>query len=239
MSQPTDPSSPRSPLLPEEVRIAIIDDHAVVHDGIAAWCAMANPPITIAEKYTDPSEFLASTTRGGIDVVVLDLQFEQRDPDLGSLRTICEEGSRVIVFSQHTEPALVLSCLDVGAVTYLSKSEGREHLVAAVHAATTDSPYLSPTMAKAMTTDSVSGIGSDGILKRPILSQREREVLLNWFQTESKALVAQSLFITVGTINTHLARIRLKYAAVGRPAPTKAALVARAIQDGLVTPDDL
>lgn len=235
----SDPSSPRSSQLPAEVRIAIIDDHAVVHDGIAAWCAAANPPITITEKYTDPTEFLDSTTREVIDVVVLDLQFEQRDPDLGTLRTICEEGSRVIVFSQHTEPALVLSCLDVGAVTYLSKAEGREHLVAAVHAATTDAPYLSPTMAKAMTTDGLSAIGVDGILKRPVLSQREREVLLNWFQTESKALVAQSLFITVGTINTHLARIRLKYAAVGRPAPTKAALVARAIQDGLITADDL
>ncbi|WP_411156391.1 helix-turn-helix transcriptional regulator [Nocardia cyriacigeorgica] len=48
--------------------------------------------------------------------------------------------------------------------------------------------------------------------------------------TESKTLVGQRLYITTGTVNTHLERIRTKYAQAGRPAPTKAALVARAIQ---------
>ena len=85
-------------------------------------------------------------------------------------------------------------------------------------------------MARAMSSD-----GDD----RPRLSSREREVLLAWFQTESKALVAQQLYITVGTVNTYLERIRAKYAAVGRSAPTKAALVARAIRDGLITTDEL
>nr|WP_240962897.1 LuxR C-terminal-related transcriptional regulator [Antrihabitans stalactiti] len=82
-------------------------------------------------------------------------------------------------------------------------------------------------------------MSADDAQTQPRLSQREREVLLSWFQTESKALVAKSLFITVRTIDTHLARIRTKYAAVGRPAPTKAALVVRAIQDGLVRADEL
>ncbi len=74
---------------------------------------------------------------------------------------------------------------------------------------------------------------------RPALSPREREVLLEWFQTESKAPVAQRLYISTGTVNTHLERIQTKYAQADRPASTKAALVARAIQDGLVDPNDL
>ncbi|MFI7524006.1 LuxR C-terminal-related transcriptional regulator [Nocardia salmonicida] len=74
---------------------------------------------------------------------------------------------------------------------------------------------------------------------KPALSPREREVLLAWFQTESKALVGHGLFITAGTVNTHLERTRMKYAQAGRPAPTKAALVAKAIQDGLVDPNGL
>lgn len=137
----------------------------------------------------------------------------------------------MIVFSQHTASPLVMECLDLGAVTYLSKAEGRDHLIAAIHAAVTDQPYLGPTMAKAMNTDDA--------VNRPTLSPREREVLISWFQTESQALVAKRLFITPGTVKTHLGRIRAKYAAAGRQAPTKAALVARAIQDGLITADDL
>ncbi|WP_280439751.1 response regulator transcription factor [Nocardia cyriacigeorgica] len=215
------------------VTAAIIDDHEVVHDGIAGWCATAQPPIILKGNYHDPGDFLTDpacdpTT---IDAVVLDLQFDQRAPDLSALATLCQRGFRVLVFSQHTRSDIILDCLELGAVTYLSKAEGREHLVAAIHAARSDRPYLSPTMAQAMTEDTRH--------TRPALSPREREVLLAWFQTESKTLVGQRLYITTGTVNTHLERIRTKYAQAGRPAPTKAALVARAIQDGLITADEL
>ncbi|MFE5286795.1 response regulator [Nocardia sp. NPDC056611] len=214
------------------IRIAIVDDHPLIRDGVRGWCAAAEPRLEVTADHADPAAFLAATgpDRGDLDAIVLDLQFDQRAPDLNALATICARGHRVVVYSQHTEPHLVRDCLDLGAVTYLSKTEGREHLIAALHAAAEVRPYLSPTMARAMSTD-----GDD----RPKLSQREREVLLAWFQTESKALVAHQLYITPGTVNTHLERIRAKYAAVGRSAPTKAALVARAIRDGLISTDEL
>ena len=216
-------------LAPQPVRIGVIDDHAIIHDGISGWCAIAEPPITIVASFTSPEVFARELPP--LDVVVLDLQFDQRRPDLSTVRRLSDHGYRVIVFSQHTATDLVLECLDLGAVTYLSKSEGREHLIAAIHAACTVQPYLGPTMAKAMKNDPASN--------KPTLSAREQEVLLCWFQTETKGLVAKRLYITVGTVDTHLARIRLKYAAVGREAKTKAALLGRAIQDGLITADEL
>ncbi|MDY6810962.1 MAG: LuxR C-terminal-related transcriptional regulator [Actinomycetota bacterium] len=76
-------------------------------------------------------------------------------------------------------------------------------------------------------------------LESPVLTVREIEVLRTWLVLETKPAVAQELYISLGTVNTHLTRIRAKYADVGRPAPTKAALVARAVQDGLITLDEL
>lgn len=76
-------------------------------------------------------------------------------------------------------------------------------------------------------------------LQRPKLSQREREVLVMWLKQESKTEVGVTLYIAATTVRTHLQRIREKYAAVGRPAPTKLALGIRAIQDGLVSIHDL
>lgn len=76
-------------------------------------------------------------------------------------------------------------------------------------------------------------------LPRPDLSDREVEVLLAWLRTDSKAHVGRTLYIAPCTVSTHLERIRAKYAAVGRAAPTKAALAARAIQDGFVCVYDL
>lgn len=76
-------------------------------------------------------------------------------------------------------------------------------------------------------------------LPRPSLTAREVEVLRTWLMVDSKPAVAQELFISLGTVNTHLTRIRAKYAEIGRAAPTKAGLVARAVQDGLVNLDEL
>ena len=73
----------------------------------------------------------------------------------------------------------------------------------------------------------------------PRLSDRELEVLRAWVLTDSKQAAGSRLFITSSTVNTHITRIRNKYAEAGRPATTKAALLARAIQDGIIDLDEL
>lgn len=67
---------------------------------------------------------------------------------------------------------------------------------------------------------------------RPVLGRREKEVLLAWFRCDSKEAAARELFVSVNTVKKHIERVRAKYAAAGRPAPTQALLLIRAIQDG-------
>jgi len=165
------------------------------------------------------------------DVVLLDLQLGQGPPAFGSLRQLVDAGRQVVVYSMRDDEKTALTCLDLGAATYLTKSEGREHLVGATLAAADERPYMPPALAGAL--------GANARGDRPQLSLREEDVLIEWFQSESKELVAQRLGITVRTVNTYLDRVRIKYANVGRPARTKASLVARALQDGLVDVDDL
>jgi DNA-binding CsgD family transcriptional regulator len=74
--------------------------------------------------------------------------------------------------------------------------------------------------------------GDRPAIVRPSLSDREVEVLLAWLAADSKEDAAARLFISASTVSTHLARIRAKYTAVGRGAPTKTHLFARALQDG-------
>ncbi len=76
-------------------------------------------------------------------------------------------------------------------------------------------------------------------LPQPTLTEREVEVLRTWLLLDSKPAVAEALFISLGTVNTHLTRIRAKYAELGRAASTKASLVARAIQDDIIDIDEL
>jgi DNA-binding NarL/FixJ family response regulator len=215
------------------VRVAIIDDHDVVHAGIEAWCKDADPPIALIGNFLTPSEFFATYSNGldSVDVVLLDLQIEGNRPDFETLRTLSERGQCVVVYSHLTADEVILTCLDIGAVTYLVKSEGRRHLIEAIHAAHSTTPYVGPRMAKALINDSTLG--------RIKLSEREKEVLIAWFQTESKELVGKRLYIAPTTVRTHLQRARAKYAGVGRAAPTKSALLARAIEDGILSLNDL
>jgi DNA-binding CsgD family transcriptional regulator len=74
---------------------------------------------------------------------------------------------------------------------------------------------------------------------RPRLTPREKEVLRAWIQLGSKHVVADRQFVETSTVRGHLERIRVKYAEAGRPAATKAALTARAIQDGLLSLGDV
>ncbi|WP_068161195.1 LuxR C-terminal-related transcriptional regulator [Rhodococcus phenolicus] len=91
-----------------------------------------------------------------------------------------------------------------------------------------------------MSADALSSVAAVvHISSRPALSAREVQVLRGWLRSDSKTDVAAALFISVATVNTHLARIREKYVAAGRPAGTKAALTARALQDGYITLDEL
>jgi DNA-binding NarL/FixJ family response regulator len=210
--------------------VVVVDDHPAVVAGIRAWLAAAEPPLTVLD--VGPTVSVAWLEPGrGADVVLLDLQLDVTGPAYGDLKRLVDAGRRVVVYSMRTDSETILNCLDIGAFTYLTKAEGEEHLVAAVRAAAADLPYTSPSMSGVFATDTGP--------HRPRLSQREAEVLLEWFHSESKDMVAERLNITVSRVNACLERVRIKYANAGREAPTKAALVARALQDGLITIDEL
>ncbi len=94
-----------------------------------------------------------------------------------------------------------------------------------------DRPTVTPPMAQAIATDERP--------HRPQLSDKEREALLFWFQSMSKASVAARMGIKERTVRQYIDRARVKYAAAGRPAPTKEKLLVCAIQDGLIQPDEV
>lgn len=215
------------------VSVVVVDRQAVVHAGIEHWLIGSTPPIKIAGHFSHPAEFISAYPDADptVDVVLMALTYNDEAPDFRSLRAICSSGHRVIVYSYLASDEIILTCLDHGAISFVAKSESGSHLRDAIYAARTATPHVSPRMAAALLH------GQAG--RRPHLTDREREVLIAWFETENKDVVGQRLFIEPSTVRTHLQRVRAKYAAIGRPAPTKAALIARAIQDGILSVDQL
>ncbi|MGW0917151.1 response regulator transcription factor [Streptomyces sp. NPDC002784] len=204
--------------------VAITDDHPVVIEGIQTWLS-EEPRISVVYTGETPD-----VPPGIADVLILDLNLHGTLA-IDAVASLAAAGQRVIAFSQFTEQRVVLESLEVGACEFVAKNEGRVHLVNTVLAAAGDRPYVTPTAAGVL--------AGDRGANRPQLSSQERTALLWWFQSMSKASVARRMGVSVHTVDVYIRRARVKYAQVGRHAPTKADILARAIEDGLVKPDDI
>ena len=164
----------------QPVTVAIIEDHPVVTEGVTSWIR-SDPGQRLQLVHTARDlTGLRAMAAAPADVVILDLELG------GELVTteipeLVAYGYRVVAFSGHSEPAIVMETLDNGAHAYVSKEEGRDHLVEAVLAAAADRPYVTRSQARAMLADQRPA--------RPALSEQERQALLLWFQGMSKASV--------------------------------------------------
>jgi two-component system, NarL family, nitrate/nitrite response regulator NarL len=214
--------------LEHHVTVAIVDDHPVVVEGVISWIS-ADPEqrIAVTQVVSDITGLDAPRAGG---VLILDLELGGR-MIADEVARLTASGYRIVVFSAHVEPALILDVLDAGAYAYVSKDEGRDYLIEAVLAAAADRPCVTRSQAKAILADPRPG--------RPALSGKERQALLLWFQGMSKGSVARRMSISENTVRQYIDRARVKYATVGRPAHTKDALLARAIEDGLIRPDEV
>jgi two-component system nitrate/nitrite response regulator NarL len=209
----------------QQITVAIIEDHPVVTEGVASWIR-SDPGQRVKLVQTAPDlTQLRAAPRPSADVIILDLELSG-ELVTGQIPALVAAGYRVVAFSGHSDPAIVMETLDNGAHAYVSKEEGSDHLVEAVLAAAADRPYVTRSQARALLADQRPD--------RPALSQQEQQALLLWFQGMSKASVGRRMSITENTVRQYINRARAKYAATGRTAPSKDALLARAIEDGVI-----
>jgi two-component system nitrate/nitrite response regulator NarL len=214
----------------QQVTVAIVEDHPVVTEGVASWIRSdPGQRVRLVQTARDLTALRAGS-RLAADVVILDLELAG-ELVTGQIPGLVAAGYRVVAFSGHSDPAIVMETLDNGAHAYVSKDEGSDHLVEAVLAAASDRPYVTRSQARAMLADQRPA--------RPTLSEQERQALLLWFQGMSKASVGRRMSVSENTVRQYITRARAKYAATGRTAPSKDALLARAIEDGVIKPGDI
>ncbi len=212
------------------VTAAVVEDHPVVVEGVSSWIR-SDPQrrIELIGMLHDLAG-LDALPQPAADVVILDLEIGGKLVTREIPRLVLA-GYRIVAFSAHTDPDVIMEVLDGGAHGYVAKDEGRDHLVEAVLAAAADQPYVTRSQAKAMLADTRTA--------RPGLSAQERQALLLWFQGMSKASVGRRMHISENTVRQYINRARTKYATAGRPAPSKDVLLARAIEDGIITPAEV
>ena len=219
------------------VRVALIEDHDVVIEGVRAW--IAADPDKRAEIVAEGRSIDAVVDGSGTDadVLVLDLELGDARPGGGRLVTdrvagLCDAGYRVVVFSVHVEPLIVQQVMAAGASAFLDKRTERAQFVDTVAAVARDLPVVTPSMA-------------GGMLHAVRLSDRERQALQYWFQGMDHAAIARRLTkpggepISPATVKQYIERARAKFAAAGRPCRSQFALLARCMELGLIRSEEI
>ncbi len=208
-----------------EIRVAIVDDHEAVREGFRSVCERYGFQLTALEASVDA--LLSRGEEFNTDVVVLDLSLADGSKPAENVSRLIEAGAKVLVFSIADKSSLVTDALRAGAAALIRKSQSMAELAEAIE--------LVASNVEVNNTETSAVIDSDADFKlRAGLSAKEREVLSLYASGFTMRQVASQLQIKESTVKEHIDRVRGKYSSVGRPAPDKANLVLRAIEDGLI-----
>lgn len=211
------------------ISIALVRNLDVIAEGMRAWVA-ADGRVVVAAVADSVADVLAGPGRDA-DVLVLDLEFG-RDVAIDQVSELADAGYRVVVFSSSSRPLLAQAVLAAGACAYLDKRMERGYFIDTIVAVAHDRPPVTQPMA--------------GSYLPPVrLSDRERQALRHLFRGMDYASIARRLTKPTGepisalTVKQYIERARAKYAAAGRPCRSNFALLARCIEDGLVSPEEI
>lgn len=209
-------------------RVAFIDDHESVRLGVHAACERSGQAEVVFGGATVASYLTWRRARGAMpaDVVLLDLTLGDGTTVTENVRDLIADGSSVLIYSVADRPAAVREALAAGAAGVVSKASPIAEVVAAIG-----------TVARGDMLNSIewaAAVEGDREFASAQLSAREREVLRLYAAGLPLKIVADRLGIAFSTAKENIARIRLKYGEVGRPAPTKVDLHRRALEDGIL-----
>lgn len=211
-----------------KISLAVVDDHQVVIDGLLTMLS-GYPELDVVYATTAPQDFLRYIETAQIDVALLDINM----PELDGLE-LCRQilalrrEVKVIAFSSFDDTHYVKQILRKGAMGYLLKNASRQTLVDAIRSVHDGREYIDETIQKAIVRESVTG-QRRSMFEIP-LTKREKEVLKLIAEEHTNQEIADKLFLSLRTIETHRANLSQKLG-----AKNTASLVKEAIRRGLTT----
>ena len=206
--------------------IVLADDHVVVRSGLRLLLE-AEPGLAVVGECGDVAAALEAVERLRPDVLVLDLHMPG-EPSLAAIPRVRElhPGTRVIVLTAQRDPSFAAEALRLGAAGYLPKEAAEGQLREAIRVACEGGTYLEPQLG--------ARLAAVATRKPPELSGRELEVLQLIARGHTNREIAERLFLSVRTIESHRARLQRKLELTRRSE-----LVEYALERGLVEPSEL
>jgi len=216
------------------INILIVDDHQMIRDGIKASLGDVPDIRVVSEAVNQEGAFRALKKYPEINVVVMDISLGGEVNGIEMTRRTLEHypDLKILALSMHDEKAYILKMLEAGALGYVLKDTGMNELVDALHKVVKGEPYFSQGATVSMMHDFIKHKGlkiktKGGFTEE--LTRREREVLVLIADEYTNTEIAETLYLSPRTVDTHRRNLILKL-----KVKNTAGLVRHAIKHGLV-----
>jgi len=211
---------------PDRIRVVLADDHPVVRGGIRIMLE-AHGDIEVVGEAHNGEEAITLVREIMPDVLLLDMEMPKKS-GLEVARDLARAATRILALSAHDDEEYIFGLLDAGASGYLTKDEAPDMIVDAVRGvAAGEDEWISARVAEKM----IRRRRYELEKQSADLSPREAEVLTLVGRGLTNPQIAETLFISEGTVKNHVSRV---YEKLG--LRTRAEAVAWAWEHGLVTP---
>ncbi|MDR7522252.1 MAG: response regulator transcription factor [Armatimonadota bacterium] len=217
----------------KKIRVLIVDDHAIVREGVRMILS-AHPEIQVVGEAGTGEQAVAMAQTLRPDVVIMDISM----PGMNGIEATQQIRARVpetsvLALTMHEDDHYVFQLLRAGASGYVLKRAAATDLVDAVRAASRGEAFLYPSVAKSVVQDYLRRLERGEAERKPYdgLTEREREVLTLIADGHTNQEIANRLFISIKTVQTHRAHIFEKLGLHDRTE-----LVRYAIRVGLIEP---
>jgi len=194
-----------------KIRILIADDHKIVRQGIRKLLE-TEPDLQIVGEACDGRDATIKTQQLKPDLVLMDIAMSNLN-GLEATRQIKKmlPKTKILILTMHKNEEYILQSLQAGASGYLLKESAVEDLVSAIHSVYELDSFLSPAISKtvieAYLNKKKTGKQTSAF---EILSDREREVLQLIAEGYTNQKIANTLFISVKTVEAHRSNIMRK-----------------------------
>lgn len=214
------------------IRIAIADDHQLFRDTLANYLSIESA-FKVDLTASNGSELIFNLRKNKIDVILLDI----RMPVLNGWQTLKILNERypeikVIMLSMFESDSHIVEGIKLGARSFLCKDCNPDTLVEAIYTVSQEGYYFDSQMAKALRNKVVNQEFNDLMVSSESLSQREVEVVQLICSGKTNQQIADLLFVSVRTIESHRSTISAK-----TNCKNIANLVVYAIRNGLYSID--
>jgi DNA-binding NarL/FixJ family response regulator len=215
------------------ITVLLADDQSMVRAGFR-MILESDPEIEVVGEAANGEQAAASARRLQPDVVLMDIQMPDGD-GLQATRQITESdavASRVVILTTFERDDYVFEALQAGASGFLLKNAPPEQLIDAVRVVAAGDALLAPSVTRKIIEQFARRpVAADVRARVESLTEREREVLLALARGKSNSELAEALFVTEGTVKTHVSSLLAKLGLRDRVQA-----VVLAYESGLVEP---